>query len=158
MCGDVSGSSPAFAPSLHLRPRHAREVAAVGCTGVRPFLRLGSLLSISAPLASGLSGIFFGSPARGAQPSEAAVVSGPPSIRGWLLRRYMQLNKRGKVSAAEWDTAVLGANEDYRKLMHNICVQNCHHHGADNPKKNSFRSRELPTCKLHFFACHNLLK
>lgn len=42
----------------------------------------------------------------------------------------MQLNKRGKVSAAEWDTAVLGANEDYRKLMHNICVQNCHHHAA----------------------------
>jgi len=42
----------------------------------------------------------------------------------------MQLNKRGKVSAAEWDAAVQGANDDYRKLMHNICVQNCHHHAA----------------------------
>lgn len=46
------------------------------------------------------------------------------------VTRYMQLNRKGEVPASNWDRAVENASEDYRKKMHNICIQNCHHHTA----------------------------
>ena len=43
--------------------------------------------------------------------------------------RYIQLDP-SKCKGMDWDTAVKSANDVYCKRVHNICLDNCHHHCA----------------------------
>lgn len=49
--------------------------------------------------------------------------------------RYYQLSKKHieKLEAdggTSWDDAINDADREYKKLVHNLCCQNCHHHSA----------------------------
>eukprot|EP00040_Diaphanoeca_grandis_P006212 m.36437 g.36437 ORF g.36437 m.36437 type:complete len:195 (-) comp17356_c0_seq2:113-697(-) len=52
--------------------------------------------------------------------SEGRMTFGTPT-------KYMRLDS-SQISPEDWDSGVVAANEEYKKKMHNICCQNCHHH------------------------------
>ena len=68
---------------------------------------------------------------------EGLIILEETNLHFGAATKYLQLDPT-KCKEMGWDEAIRAANQVYCKRMHNICLDNCHHHCAEALNKMAY--------------------